>query len=209
MIARLRPHLIHHRGIFGDLRLFQTFLPALKQRAGIGHRIIQPQTIEIIAQIIVIADVLARLFLGVRPQEMPQPFKGAHKDHAGITVKNRVIIGMDQIHKGHQIRRAPPPVQIGVAEPQITLADQPAKAIGIVDMQLGHRAGIFAFGAEDPTIGQHDIQPPIGQALRHRKAARKIARQVGLVVCSRQDHPRLHVAVRLLIHAGWPAQVSL
>jgi len=47
--------------IFRDLRLFQTVAALVEQRAGIGHRVIQPEPVEIVAQIVVIADIAPRL----------------------------------------------------------------------------------------------------------------------------------------------------
>ena len=114
---------------------------------------IQPQTVKIIAQIIVVGNVLARLTLGVRLQPEPQFFERTNKPLPRKAVKYVITTCVDQIKKCHQVGRRPPLIQIGIAETQITFADQTREDVGVVDVQLGYRSGLFALGTEATPIG--------------------------------------------------------
>ena len=104
MIPRLCAHLIHHRGVFGDLRGLKAFLARLEQGRGIGHRVIKPQFVEIIAQIIVIRDILARLRFGIALQPKPKALVGASDFETQETIIDIVIARVNQIKKGLQVR---------------------------------------------------------------------------------------------------------
>mmetsp|Transcript_28845 Transcript_28845/g.54896 ORF Transcript_28845/g.54896 Transcript_28845/m.54896 type:complete len:221 (+) Transcript_28845:866-1528(+) len=188
MVTFLRAHLVDHAGIFGDLRRLMAFLSRLEQGAGIGHRVIKPELVEFVAQIIVIADVLARLFTVIALQPKAEFLELPHKPHAGKAVIKAVIIRMDPIHERLQIGRCPPLVQIGIAKTQIALADQPGKKIRVVDMHFGNGARIGPFGPKPPPIVQNKIDTAGVHALRHVKDTGEIARQIGLAVGGCQDH---------------------
>lgn len=100
-----------------------------------------------------IADVLARLFLGVALQPEPQFFVELHKFLARIAVVHAVVVAVDQIHEGLQVWRAPPAVEIGIAEPQIPLADKTGENIIIVNIDPRRRTGFCTFGTKHPSIG--------------------------------------------------------
>ena len=188
MIAGLYPHLIDHACVFGGLGALKAFLPGFKQRTGIGHGFIKPEPIEIIAKVIVMADVLFRLPLGIALEEMAQSLIDAHKRHAGKAVIDHVIVGVDEIHQGLKIGRIPPTIKVGVRKPKIALADQTGKAVGVFHHHLGHRAGVWPFGAKGAPIGQDIVKPTCVDLFRHLKDLRKIARQVGLAGGVGQDH---------------------
>ena len=188
MIAGLRPHLIDHGLVFLGLRGLQAFLPRPEDRAGIGHRVIQPQAIEIIAQIIVMADVLLRLPAAVRLQPEPHPLVEPQQAHPRKAVIHGVVLGqLHQIHQRLQIRGRPPAVQIGIAKAQIPLADQSGKGIGIMHHHLAHRAGLGGIDAEPAPVGQHEIKPPPPHALQHLKSLGKISRQARLALDAGQN----------------------
>ena len=186
MIPGLCPHLVDQAFVFADLRLLQAFLASLEEGRGIGHRIVKPQAVEIIAQIIVIADVLSGLRLGIRLQPEAHPLVSPHKAHAGIPVIDAFVVFVDQVHEGLQIRRGPPAFQIGIAKAKIALADQTRKGVRVVDMNLCHRSGALALGPEPPPVGQHKIHPPMVQTACHLEGGGKVSWKPSLALCGRQ-----------------------
>ena len=68
---------------------------------------------------------------------------------------------MDQIHQRLKIGRGPSAFQIGLAEPQIALADQAGEDVVILDPDLGHRAGASALNPEPPPVAQDEVELPV------------------------------------------------
>jgi hypothetical protein len=89
---------------------------------------------------------------------------------------------MDEVHEGLQVRRRPPFVEIGLAEAQIALADQPREDVGVVDVKLRHRARLRPLGAEDAAIGQHHVEAPVFHAAGLVEHRLEIARQPGFTL---------------------------
>ena len=180
VIARLHAHAVDHRGVFARLRGLEAFLPIGKQRRGIGHAVIQPKAVEVIAQIVMRRDILFCAAFGVGLHPEPQLFKQPHHSHAGEAVVDIVVALMHQIHKSHQIGTGPFAFDVGLAEPQIAFADQAGKDIIAVQGQFSYGARLGALNAKAAAIRQHKIQPPALQPLGNRKNRAEIARQIAL-----------------------------
>ena len=183
MIAGLRAHLIDHRLVLLGLGGLEAFLSAAEDGRGIGHRLVQPEPVEIIAQVVMVGDVLAGLHLAVRLQPEAHPFVKAQHAHAGEPVIDAVVFGqLHQIHQRLQVRRGPPAFQIGIAKAQIAFADQTGEGVGVVDFDFAHRAGPGGIDAKAPPVGQNEVKPPAPHALGHLEGGREIARQAGLAL---------------------------
>ena len=188
MVAGLRAQLVHHAGIFLRLGGFQALLPRPEQRAGIGHRIVQPQAVKVVAEVVMVADVPLGLRLGVPLQPVPEPLVHANQPHAGKAVIDVPVVLVHEIHQRLKVGRAPPPFEIGIAEPQIAFADQPRETIRVVDVELGHRPRRLAFHAKAPPVGQDEVEPPAIDLLHRLESLREVARQVLLAGRVGQDH---------------------
>ena len=157
MIPRLRTHFIYHRCVFLLLRQLQTFLPSFKLGGGVGHRIVQPQTIEIISEIVVIADIFLRLSTRVRLKPETQSFVRADQKLSTKVIVKMFGFIMNQIHEGLQIGRRPSAFEICIAESQIAFAYQSGKDVTIMNMYDCDMSRFFTFGAKDASIRQDQI----------------------------------------------------
>ena len=193
MIAGLRAHLVNHRGVFQLLRPFQPLLSGLKHCRRIGHRLIQPEPIERIAQIVMMRDVLFCLPLAVGLQPEPHPLPRAHDAASGICVEH-LFVGVNKVKKAHQIGCGPPLIQIRLAKAQITFADKPGEYVIVQQVQFGNRPGLTALGAKHAPILQDEIQPPALHPAGKVKYPREIAGQIRLAKSVCQVHKVLSKA---------------
>ena len=185
VIARLGAHLVNHRGILGRLCRFEAFLARPEQGRGIGHRIVQPEPVEIVAKIIVVRDVLLGLPARIGLQPEAHTFVGSHQADAGKAVIDRVIVFVDEIHEGLQVGRGPRTVKIGFGKPKIAFAKQAREHIGIMH---GHRrdgAGLGPFGAEHTPVRQCHVNAPVLDLLHQPEDPAEIPGQVRLPVHGR------------------------
>ena len=182
MISGLCAHLINHTGVFRDLRVFQAFLTRHKKRRGIGHRVVQPQTIKVIAQVIMCGNVLLRLILGVSVHPMTQAFPEPYHLKPGKAVIDIVIVRVNNIHKGLQIRRRPPALQISFGKAKVAFADQTRKNIRVMHRNLSHGTGLRRVHPKQALIRQAEINAPPVQLLCQLERRRKITRKVLLTV---------------------------
>ena len=113
MVALFGPHLVDHTGVFGSLGGLSAFLTRFKDRRRIGHRIIQPKTVEFIPKVVVITDVFACLRFRVALHPETHTFVKLDQFLCREPVIDVFSIIMHEVHHGHKIRRSPPPIQIG------------------------------------------------------------------------------------------------
>jgi hypothetical protein len=155
------------------------FPARVEQRRGIGHRVVEPEPVEIVAQIVVIGDVLLRLPLGIRLQPEAQPLVGAHQPHARKAVIDLLVVRMDEVHEGLQVRRRPPFVEIGLAEAQVALADQPREDVGVVDVSSATGPGFGPSARNTRPSGSMMSSRPCSMPFAWSNTACEIARQPG------------------------------
>ena len=95
---------------------------------------------------------------------------------------------MDHIHEGHQIRRRPPSIQIGLTKPHVAFTNGARKGVCIVDRDLSHMTCILSFDAEYTSVWQRYVHPTPFHFTHDFKNWGKIARQIFLALGRGQDH---------------------
>ena len=135
-----------------------------------------------------IADILARLTLGVSLHPEAEFLVKLHQLLSWETVKYLFIIRMDIVHESLQIWRAPLAVQIGITKPQLPLTQQPLEYSIVVDPKLADRPRTRTFRPKDAAILKNKVYAPILSFLRNAESRGKITWQIFLPVGGAQDH---------------------
>ena len=141
MVAGLRPHLVDEARIFRRLRDLEAFLSGHELSRRIGHRLVEPQPVEIVAEIVVRGDIAPGLAPRVAAQRKPRPLEEPQQAHAWKAVVDVVAGDVDEIHEGLQVRGRPAAVKVGLGEAHVAFADQPGEKVGVVYVQFGDRTG--------------------------------------------------------------------
>jgi hypothetical protein len=141
------------------LRALQRIFGVRKNRSRIDHLLIEEQSVEVVAEIVVVTDVPPAARERIRAQAMPDPGRQATKQvRRGKGGVHQAEIPHRQTHQPHEIRRGPVAVHEGLAHSDVGAADRPDKEPFVVDhrhgAQLGRRVaeGMGFVGTDDLEI---------------------------------------------------------
>ncbi len=163
-VAGLQVQAVGHAAIFRQLAVGQLLMRLGKDRRGIGHGGVEPQAIEIVAQIVMVRDVAARSGPRVGPQQVPQPMPGAHDCEAAQRLRHGGLVARRQFDQRRQIRAVPVARQVGFGEPDIAAGEKAAHGARSFDPQgrmrprLGGGEGLgSAIGADQSELPDHQM----------------------------------------------------
>ena len=92
-VTRFRIQAPQDTTVLGGLRRFQgSRMTGVEQRAGICHGRIEPEPVEIVAQVVMGLDILARAGAGIAVEQVPDPIQGiADKGSVDRPLKRRAV----------------------------------------------------------------------------------------------------------------------
>ncbi len=117
-----------------ELGLGQLVRRGFENGGGIGHRVIEPAPVELVAEIVVAADVALRAGPGVGLRDMGEARFQSRPGVAGQRFRRLVEIDRAVMQHGGQFRRIPFAVEIGFSKAQRPAEDQPAQRPPMADM---------------------------------------------------------------------------
>ena len=99
--GRIETQRIDDQVILGELRLFEGLGARVEEAGGVAHRAVEPQGVEIIAEVVVGADVAAGSGLGVLAQQVEQAVAQALEEHrlAGL-VQGLAVVQVEAQQRG-------------------------------------------------------------------------------------------------------------
>ena len=184
MVAGAQAELLADRPQLPLLRLFER-VALLPQRAGVGHRLVEEEPVEVVAEVVVVLDVrpglaqaLPRGDVGAVAVEPREPRAGA----PGLEVAN------DERDQAGQVVGVPVPGGVGLAEAEAGRARDPAEDVvrGDGDDDRVARAGPVHAPAGESQLERAVLDPAerpergaLGEAGADPAAGGKLAQHLG------------------------------
>lgn len=127
-----------------------------------------------------VGNVAARLPRGVAVQPVQQPFAAAQERGHRVRAPHPAPVAQQHVEQGLQVRRGPPAIHVGFAEAEFALARDPREEARVEDIEARGGSGGGRDDAEDPAIGQREIDRPDRDPLKDLKGDAEPSRQIAL-----------------------------
>ena len=175
-----------HARVFRALRDFERQVAAaVEQRCRIGHRRIEPEAVERVAEVVVRDDVLACAAPGVRAQQVAQTQERAHPGAAVEDAFERRLVGREHRQELRQVGRVPAAVDVGFGKRDIAAVQRIGGDLPVVKRDDCGRggstrrsgatgtelAGDAVGGREHERAALHPFEQCLRDAQRRRRAA--------------------------------------
>ncbi len=132
----------------------------LIERRGIGHALVKPQRIEIVADIVMRLDVARRSRDRIAPHQRIVDHKAEPVEEIAVgEILQMVDIEQEQADQCLDIVGLPAARDIFLAEPDIAARHDPAQHVPVMDLEMGAGAGPFAARDRDFAIGRDEFEP--------------------------------------------------
>ena len=115
---------------------------AIEQRRRVRHRRIEPQPVEVVAQVVVRDDVLARASLGVAAQQMLEPERELAPPLAVERELERALVEGDDGEQRDQVRAFPATVHVSLGERHVAAGHHVAAKLPVADGEVGFCRGV-------------------------------------------------------------------
>ena len=110
---------------------------------------------------------------------MPHTFHKARNRRHRQIARHLFVIEQRDIENRVQVRRGPPPINIGFGKANIrAVAYRAAPCLVVVAMNDTNRSVFFAFCDKGSAIGQRDLDPPARETIHRAENGMKPARQL-------------------------------
>jgi hypothetical protein len=147
-----------------------------RRARGVGHGGVEPEGVEVVAEVVVPGDVAPRLSPRVAPKPVARPLPGLREARPREAVVG--VVGLPEpVHERQQVRRVPAPVEVGLGEAHLPLAHEAGEDVRVAHDDLGHVARRGALRAEPPPVGQDDVEAPARRAGGRREDGREVPGQ--------------------------------
>ena len=181
-LARLHAAFVQRAPHLGPLRLRQvTAQVALEPGGRVAHRLVQPQLVERVAQVVVGMDVLAAAAARVAVQQVLDAVQQRAPPAAVDGRFDRLAVGDEDLQQFHQVGRAPV-----LVDETFGKADVAAAQRGAADLPVAqpHRAARLVLGAAAEVhlraVGQLQIERAAAQLAQQAEGgARGSGRRLG------------------------------
>ena len=131
--------------IFRQLRLTQILFAIFENGRRICHRRVEPQTVKIITEVVMRADIAFAAAQGIDAQQVRQPRQNTRGHAAKNKRVNRLFIGKGEGKQILQVARIPQAFAVIFGKPDIAMHGQIADHAPVAQRQNGGRAGGGAF----------------------------------------------------------------
>jgi hypothetical protein len=144
------------------LRLLQR-IAGREQRARIGHARIEPGTVKVVAEIVMVRDVEPRALAIVAAEQVGEPVDAAPDAFCARDLAETDAVAHEQVEQRHRVRARPFPQRPGLVPADRAGADQPDDRAPAV--QVYHRHRPRPAPAQDPVraIGQGRVDAAFHQ----------------------------------------------
>jgi hypothetical protein len=154
--AELAAHVVHLR----DLGALERELGRLEVGAGVEELLVEPERVEVVADVVVVVDV------GPRPRQRVAP----HCPEPGEQAGSPAVLERSKrrLERRHQVALdLDPPVGVGVAEVHLGVEDQPHERAPVTEPQRSDRgAGGWREGSPSQGITQRRGSHALREALQ-------------------------------------------
>ena len=155
--ARIARQVVDDAVVFAMLGRGQVVARRIDARA-VGHAVIQPQAIELIAQVVMRLDVATRPGLGVAVEEIERLGRHRLQPVAIDVAVQHVLVQQGDGQQGLEVGGVAPAVAIGFGHADVALGGQRGHHAPVMDDQMRVRAGMDAAKGMDGAIGRSDGQ---------------------------------------------------
>ena len=159
---------IEHQLELVDLRVHQRFVGGDEHARRVGHGVVQPHFVELVAEVVVVLDVLARAGLAVGLELVPQP-GGEAPDR--ILLERAFVVRLVEVHHlqhAGEVGRVPAAIEIGLAKADLTVLQHMANHCAVVNVEHAVQVGTFdAAKAILRAVGPGDIERAHAHAAQH------------------------------------------
>ncbi len=177
-LAGLHVKLAEDAAVFGLLRVFQAArCVAFEQGAGIGHAVVEPEPVEIVAEVVMGGDVALAGTARVAREGVAQ----LEPDHAQRLAEEEALDGVEvEQQEGEQraqVLAVPQPFDIGLGEADLAAHHRFVERVPVVHAHLHGGAGLRAGENAVLALGRGEIQAADGNFLQrgHEDAVRAVA----------------------------------
>ena len=135
------PGALGHDPVLRPLGVAERLVGRCEDRARVGHRLVEEQAVEVVAEVVVALDVAARLADRVAPAAMREGPRRcwSGRRHQPRVKRKRVAVEGRELEQGGQVRARPQAVHVGLAGPRLAAQEHPQDAALVVDPDLGLR----------------------------------------------------------------------
>ncbi len=175
-MLRLQVHGAGEGGVFFGLRVLEGRDAAGKTRRRIGHRLVQPQRVEVVAEVVMGLDILARLGFRIRAAQMIEPVEEARDRSAACNVRHLVKIGGKDGQDCSEIRRGPVAIHVALCKTHISASDHLANNGVIAELHDRIRAGSSPLELDRAAVRQANGQGSHLQLEQHAQGQTHPAR---------------------------------
>ena len=150
---------VEEQGNLVLLRCFQTLVRAMESRRRIAHRVVEPSRVEVIAEIVVRRDVVARLGQAVIAQAVGERIEHPHRPLRPCRVPQADRIGHEQFEQRHRVGRRPFARRPRLVPPDAARGRHPHQRHPAVDSYHRDRAGGVEADPAGTAVGQRCLDP--------------------------------------------------
>ena len=134
---------VRNASILCQLSLIQRFLTLcihiFVKRCRVGHAAIQPESVELVAQIVMVGNIAATALAGVRAAEVTYPIDQSQQQVALDQMLHRLLIAKGPAEQRFQIWTVPIPFHITLGPADGTTTQQPAQRTIVIQAYFGAR----------------------------------------------------------------------
>ncbi len=141
------------------LGLLQGLLGREEPGAGVSHRGVEKGPVEVVAEIVMGADVAAAPRDGVCPEEVTDPVPEAEKGgREEIPIQEVMTVGDEHLEEPGHVGAVPFAVRVGLSEADVAAQDGPGKEAVVMDRQIrpGLRSDVAA--VDSPPLREGDLE---------------------------------------------------
>ena len=144
------------------------------ERRGILHRRIEPEGVEVVAEVVVSRDVAPAAAPRVRPHEVTQPIRPSDERGSAHRGAQGLDVARGEAKERDQVRARPVAVDIGLGEADVAAEREPAERPPALDRDRPLQAVRLRRRDEGAAVRENDFQPsaakPRNQRLEERQS---------------------------------------
>ena len=169
-LARLQPQRIDDALVFALLRRVQRqAVVAIEQRARVGPAGVEPQLVEIVADIVMGMDVALAALAGIRPQPVPQAVPAARQRAAEQQLVQRCFVGERQAQQRRQVGRVDHAGRIGFGKADVAGAQDALAGAPVMQVQGGARRRMGVAKHHARAARRDQFEMPVADLVQQRE----------------------------------------